>query len=322
MPASPESWLEVSVQVAGIDAETIADIFRQACAGGAAIEPAHRFIREIDRYVVDGDGTATVRGYIPGEADTERIRSSLRLAVQAAPLRSPPRWRRARTIREESWRDAWKKHFGIQRIGKALVVAPTWIEYSLKLQETVIRIDPGMAFGTGQHPTTAMCLRTIEERVHPGASMLDLGCGSGILAIAAAKLGAARVLALDIDPLAVKATTENAAANGVSGVITAREGTLDVETPRRHVPTEARLRGASTESVFDVIAANISGLALERLAPALAASLSHRGVLIASGFLEDAVSNLSAAFEAQGLKVETVVGDGVWRAVIATPAQR
>jgi ribosomal protein L11 methyltransferase len=302
MDDNPNSVLEISVEVAGIDAETIADIFRQACPGGAAIEPAHKFIREIDRYVVDGDGPAVVRGYIPSDADSERIRRSLRLAVQVAPLAKPARWRRARTIREDSWRDAWKKHFGVQRIGKALVVAPSWVEYPLNAGETVILIDPGMAFGTGQHPTTAMCLRALEERMRPGMRVLDLGCGSGILAIAAARLGAAHVLALDLDPLAVKATRENAEANGVSDLIHVSEGTLPV----------------STRGSFDVIAANISGLTLERLAPHLADSLERGGALVASGFLEDAVKGLGDAFAAAGLRVDEVVAEGVWRALVAT----
>jgi ribosomal protein L11 methyltransferase len=302
VPDSP-AWLEISVEVDGIDAETIADLFRQACAGGAAIEPGHRFIREIDRYVVDGDAPAVVRGYISGDSDKRRIQESLQIAVQAAPLRTPARWRRARTVREESWRDAWKKHFGIQRIGRSLIVRPSWVEYRLRANETVIQIDPGMAFGTGQHPTTAMCLRALEERVRPGVSVLDLGCGSGILSIAAARLGAARVLALDTDPLAIKATTENAAANGVSEVIAAREGTLDADA-----------------GSFDMIAANISGLTLERLVPDLAAALAPGGTLIASGFLEDAVSGLSAAFEQAGLAVDETLAEGVWRAIIATAA--
>jgi ribosomal protein L11 methyltransferase len=112
----------------------------------------------------------------------------------------------------------------VQRIGRALVVRPSWVDYRLKGGETVIQIDPGMAFGTGQHPTTAMCLRALEDLVRPGSSVLDLGSGSGILSIAAAKLGAARVLALDIDAQAVKATGENAGINGVLGVVDVREG--------------------------------------------------------------------------------------------------
>ena len=300
MPDDPV-WIEVSVEVTGIDAETAADLFRQACSGGAVIEPAHKLDRDTDAYVVDGDAAAVVRGYLPEDVDVERIRGSLRLALQAAPLVSPAKWRRTRRITAESWRDAWKKHFGVQRIGRALVVRPSWVEYKLKPNETVIHLDPGMAFGTGQHPTTAMCLRALEARVQPGMSVLDLGCGSGILAIAAAKLGATRVLALDTDPQAIKSTTENASANDVSHLIEARERTLE----------------ESSES-FDLIAANISGLTLQRLAPALAAALRPGGAIIASGFLEDAVEDLRDAFVTTGLRIDQSMEDGVWRAVITT----
>jgi ribosomal protein L11 methyltransferase len=170
----------------------------------------------------------------------------------------------------------------------------------LKRGAIVIDIDPGMAFGTGQHPTTAMCLRALEDHVRTGSIVLDLGCGSGILAIAAAKLGAEQVLALDIDPNAVRAARENAAANSVADVIDVREGTLD-----------------AAGGPFDVVVANISGLTLERLAVQLVRSLTPGGSLITSGFLEDAVAGLSCAFEAAGLTVVNLIEDGVWRAIIA-----
>ncbi len=303
----PDSWLEIAVEVAGIDSETAADLLRQACPGGVAIEPGHRLDPAIDAYVVDGDAPALVRGYIPAGEDYPRIRRSLQVALKMAPLSAaggPPKWRRVRRLREASWRDAWKKHFGVQRIGRSLVVRPSWVDYKLKGGETVIQIDPGMAFGTGQHPTTAMCLRALEEIVRPGISVLDLGSGSGILSIAAAKLGAARVLALDIDPQAVKATRENAAINAASTVVEASEGPLE----------------AAVGETFDIIVANISGLTLERLAPELARSLEPQGVLIASGFLEDAVGGLRRAFEATGLHVGCVVDEGVWRAIVAHKA--
>ena len=301
--APPDAWLEVAVEVAGIDSETAADLLRQACSGGVAIEPGHRLDPAIDAYVVDGDAPALVRGYIPASEDYQRIRNALQVALKMAPLQSPPKWRRVRRLREASWRDAWKKHFGVQRIGRALVVRPSWVDYKIKDGETVIEIDPGMAFGTGQHPTTALCLRALEELVRPGASVLDLGSGSGILGIAAARLGAARVLALDTDPQAVKATRENAQINGVLGVIEVREGPLNADEGTR----------------FDVIVANISGLTLERLAPDLARSLKPQGVLIASGFLEDAVERLRRAFKTAGLLVERVADEGVWRAIVARP---
>jgi len=292
-------WLEIAVEVAGIDADLAADLLRQACPGGVAIQSASRFDHDSDSYVADGDAPALVCGYLPSGEDSERIRRSLRLAMRAAPLERPPRWRRVRRLREESWRDSWKKHFGIQRHGRALVVKPSWTHYRLKGGDVVIEIDPGMAFGTGQHPTTAMCLRALEDQVRTGASVLDLGCGSGILAIAAVKLGARRVLALDVDPNAVRAARENAAANAVSDVIEVREGTLEAEG-----------------GPFDVIVANISGLTLERLAVPLARSLAPGGSLITSGFLDDAVAGLSSVFEGAALRV-SVVRDGVWWAIIA-----
>jgi len=305
----PDAWLEIAVEVAGIDSEVAADIFRQACPGGVAIQPASRFDPASDAYVVDGDAPALVSGYLPAGPDSRRVQRSLRLALGMAPLQTPPRWRRVRRLREQSWRDSWKKHFGVQRIGRALVVKPSWVQYRLKGGEIVLEIDPGMAFGTGQHPTTAMCLRALEDLRRPGATVLDLGCGSGILAIAAARLGAASVLALDIDPNAVRAARENAAVNGVTGIVEVREGTLDVETPRRREPYVA--------AQFDVIAANISGLTLERLGPALARSLAPGGVLITSGFLEDAVEGLAWAYGSAGMSPVRVVEDGVWRAIIA-----
>lgn len=301
MSGTSDPWFEIAVEVAGIDSETAADLLRQACSGGVAIEPGHRLDPAIDAYVVDGDAPALVRGYIPESEDYDRIRGSLRLALKMAPLRSPPKWRRVRKLREASWRDAWKKHFGVQRIGSALVVRPSWVDYRIKGSETVIQIDPGLAFGTGQHPTTAMCLGALEELARPGVSVLDLGSGSGILGIAAAKLGAARVLALDTDPQAVKATGDNVAINDVAAVVEPREGALE----------------SAGGETFDIIVANISGLTLGRLADRFAASLKAEGALIASGFLEDAVSGLRQAFENAGLRIERVVDEGVWRAIVA-----
>jgi len=150
-----------------------------------------------------------------------------------------------------------------------------------------------------------MCLRVLEEIVEPGSSVLDLGCGSGILAIAAAKLGAFRVLAIDNDPQAVAASLANVAANSVSALVEVREGTLDDK---------------GTSERFGIVVANISGLALERLSSTISASLNEGGRLIASGFLEDAVDGLRDAFSDAEIVTERVDEDGVWRAIIARRA--
>jgi ribosomal protein L11 methyltransferase len=318
-------WLEIAVEVAGIDAEIAADLLRQACPGGVAIETPSRLDRETETYVPDGDATALVKGYLHPSDDADRVQQSMRLALQTAPLQRPAVWREPTVLADADWRDSWKRYFGVMRIrpqsvGKGpspdhssvgqgprpdrgegegrLVIVPSWEDYTPKPDDIVLRIDPGMAFGTGQHQTTAMCLAALEAVITGGESVLDLGCGSGILAIAASKLSANRILAIDIDPQAIKATEENAANNSVA--LEARVGTLEEAGER-----------------FDVIVANISGLTLERLAPLLFASLNPGGALIASGFLDEALDGLQNAFVAAGLVVERVIEDGQWRSVIA-----
>jgi ribosomal protein L11 methyltransferase len=300
--AEPGALIAIAVETAGIDAELVADVFRQACREGVAIEAPSRLDPATETYVPDGDAPALVKGYVSAGDDASGILDRLRLALQRAPLERPLRWKRPKRLRETDWREAWKKYFGVQRIGRSVVIAPSWVDYKLREGETVVRIDPGMAFGTGQHPTTAMCLRALEETGVRDAVVLDLGCGSGILSIAAALLGAKRVLALDIDPQATKATTQNTVENGMAGVIEVRTATLE---------------SGEHEAEFNLALANISGLALDRLAPVLADALRPGGCLIASGFLEDAVDGLKRSFEATGLRVERVVEDGVWRAIVA-----
>src|SRR3990172_12194450 len=157
-------YVETAVEAAGIDAELAADVLRQACPGGIAIEPAVQPAGE-----ADGDAPALVKGYLPAGPEAARLRRSLRIALRVAPLQRPPRWRRPRRVREHDWRDSWKRYFRPQRIGRALVVKPSWANYRLRRGDTVIEIDPGMAFGTGQHPTSAMCLAALEEILWPGA---------------------------------------------------------------------------------------------------------------------------------------------------------
>jgi ribosomal protein L11 methyltransferase len=307
-------WLEIAVEVAGIDAEIAADLLRQACPGGVAIETPSRLDRATETYVPDGDAASLVKGYVRPADDVERLRRNLEIALQSAPLQRPAVWHPTRELADEDWRDAWKKYFGVQRIGRRLVIVPSWVEHRARPDDIVLRIDPGMAFGTGQHPTTAMCLAALEDmfewfakpwREGKPVDVLDLGCGSGILAIAAAKLGASRIVAIDVDPQAIKATRANAAENGVADVIEAHEGTLEAVSEQ-----------------FDIIVANISGLTLERLAPHLGRRLSPDGQLIASGFLDDAVKGLHLAFERADMNWEETREDGIWRAIIADSARR
>jgi ribosomal protein L11 methyltransferase len=192
----------------------------------------------------------------------------------------------------------------VLRIGRRLVVRPTWLDAHAAPDDVVIDLDPGMAFGTGLHPTTRLCLAATEAVADRGgmigARVLDVGCGSGILAIAAAKLGATDVLGVDIDPIAVEATLANAATNGLEATVRARVGSVPSGGPPH-----------------DVVIANLIGSVLVALAAAIRDELRPGGVLVASGIFEDRETDVRTAFEAAGLRMRTRTVEGEWIALEA-----
>ena len=212
------SWLEASVQADGEAAEAVSEVFNRYY--GAVLST------DFDDELSDTP-VVTVKTYLPldeeGLRTRQRIEEALWHLSQIYPLPAPE----FRELAEEDWANAWKKHYHVVRIGQRIVIKPPWQEHKRQPDEVVIELDPGMAFGTGLHPTTRMCLQAVEEHLKPGDRVLDLGTGSGILAIAAAKLGAGSVLALDNDPLAVRTALSNAKSNEVQNVVTAELGSLD-----------------------------------------------------------------------------------------------
>jgi len=280
----PARWLELSVEAAPDAEEAVADVLRRYVYGGVTIEGAA--------------ASVVVKGYLPSDGDLTRRRRALRRKLAALPLPSAVR---SRWLNEEDWAHAWKEFFPVLRVSSRLVVCPTWRSYRPREGEAVIRLDPGMAFGTGQHPTTLMCLRALEELLRPGMDVLDLGTGSGILALAAARLGATSVLALDIDPQAAAVARENVRLNGLEAVVQVAEGGLD----------EA-LRAA-----FDLAMANISAPVIVEMASALAAVLRPGGLLIVAGFSVESADRVSSGLARTGLMVERALADGDWRALIA-----
>ncbi len=196
--------------------------------------------------------------------------------------RSHPVILRSRIIRDEEWAESWKVNFGILKVSPRIVVKPPWETYLPLEGEIAIEIDPGMAFGTGTHPSTRMCLQVLDERIPPFSpppSFLDVGTGSGILAIAAWKLGARPVMAIDIDPVAVESARKNAKANKANSGIVFRVGSLDGRKRR-----------------FDIVAANLLPQELLRLATPLSRVISPGGVLIVSGFLQRQRQEIAEAF--------------------------
>jgi ribosomal protein L11 methyltransferase len=276
-PEDPARWLELAVEVPREAEEAAADILRRFAPRGVAIEPA--------------GASVVVKAWLPDDGALARQRRDVRRALASLPATMRTRW-----LREEDWAEAWKAFFPVLRISRRLVICPAWRSYRARAGEAVIRLDPGMAFGTGQHATTLMCLRALEETVRPGATVLDLGTGSGILALAAARLGAASVLALDTDPQAVGAARDNVRLNGLEAIVRVEEGTVE-----------------KAPGPFDVIAANISAPVIVDLAGPMAAALNPGGALIAGGFSEERAAEVAAALEAAGLTVERTLSDGDWR---------
>jgi len=286
-------WLEISVVAATADEEAVSDVLREH-AGGVAIEEDGA-----------GQGTQSLRAYLPRDARLPSRSRALRRALAHLHLSQPLTVLRGRTVREEDWANAWKRHFYVQRVGR-LVVRPRWRRYRARAGEAVITLDPGMAFGTGQHPTTRMCLLALQEHLTAGARVLDMGTGSGILAIAVALLGASEVVALDTDPLAVEITKANVVANGVEDKVIVAEGSLGAAWP---------FDGAQDKR-FDCIVANLSSATIIDLAGDLVGALKADGLGIAGGISEGRVDACRSALEQAGARIAATMSEGDWRTLL------
>jgi len=203
---------------------------------------------------------------------------------------------------DEDWRDSWKQHFTLLRVGKNLVIKPSWIKYEQQPGDVVIDLDPGLAFGTGYHPTTYSCLEALEELIRPGHTLLDVGTGSGVLTIAAAKLGAAHITAVDIDGHAVRAAQKNFRRTGISDRVAAESGSIP----------NSVTRGRS----YDVAVANISARGIRLVSPAIPDLLASDGVFIASGVIVDQYDEAVSAISDAGLQVDEVRQRDDWLTIL------
>jgi len=244
-----------------------------------------------------------VAGYLPVDDRLEDRLTQLQDALAALPgfgIAGAGTELTLRYVEEADWANAWKAYYKPFRVGRRLVVTPPWESPDLAPDDIPLVIDPGMAFGTGSHPTTQLCLTALEDFVQPGGAVADVGTGSGILAIAAAKLGASPVSASDNDPLAVKIARENASANGVSVTVT----------------------DAMPTGTYSVVVANILADVIIGLAADLIARVSPGGVLIASGIIDTRETDVQTALAALGLSHLKTRRQGEWVALIFRRAAR
>jgi ribosomal protein L11 methyltransferase len=305
-PDGTGAWLELAVDADVEAVEAVSEILGRVASGGTSVEPAFELVDEGLGARLDPSRPATVRAYVParGRAAADRAVAEVAEALghlQAFGLR-PIGELRTRVVQEADWADAWKAYFPVMRIGRRLVIRPTWRRHRRAPDDVVLALDPGMAFGTGLHPTTRLCLAALEAVADRGdladARVLDVGCGSGILSIAALKLGAATALGVDTDPIAIEASVANARRNALARRLRAREGSLPTGEP-----------------AFDVVLANLIAGLLVALASELRDELRPGGILVASGIFVDREADVVVAFERVGLAVVDRRAEGDWVAL-------
>ena len=297
-------WHEVAVTVSSEGEEAVADLFYQCGCPGVSIEDPELLQTYVESGVWDyhdfGEVTLTgqsiVTGYFAEGEDLEAKLRQLELGLREL-LQRFPEWVlqvKGTTVKEEDWATAWKAYFKPIRIGKFLI-KPTWEEIEPDSADMVLELDPGMAFGTGTHATTSLCLAAMGEIVRPGSQVFDLGTGSGILAIAAAKLGA-QVKAVDLDPVAVRVAQENVELNGVEANVEVLKGDL----------------GSVLSGKADLVVANIIADVILQLLPDLPRLLKREGLFLASGIIEKRAEEVENALIKAGFEVRQRREESGW----------
>jgi len=258
-------WYEISAQTPPGDVEAVSELMRAVSPGGIVIEEPIDILGPEKGFRVRGGEPVLVRAYLPASELGAVLTDDLRQSMAAFPAVELT----ARPIFEEDWAVSWREFFGVVDSGGRCIIVPTWIEHEPQPGQLVIRLDPGQAFGTGHHETTRLCLLALDEAVRPGMHVLDVGTGSGVLAIAAIKLGAAEVTAIDIDPIATEVARANCDANGIGPEVSISAGTLTPGHAER----------------YPLVVSNISTDANIALGPAFAQVVEPGGRLVLSGIL-------------------------------------
>jgi len=299
------NWLEIVVASPVELVEAVANVFNEVGSGGVVIEDPALIVDIITKGTAETVAPTlkplpgeqvVVKGYFCCDASLPDRLASLTRSLATFSVQ----WQ-TREVKEQDWATAWQEYYKPVRVGKNMVVKPSWEDYVARVGETVIELDPGMAFGCGTHATTAMCLALLED-LAPGSEVVyDVGTGSGILSVAAALLGAQQVTAVDIDELAVRTARENAALNGVSD---------------RVVVAQGYLLDTLTGGLADLIVANIIADVIIQLARDAAAALKPDGRLIASGIIAERAEEVRQAIGNAGLVFEKELNEGEWVAMV------
>ncbi|MGV3487137.1 MAG: 50S ribosomal protein L11 methyltransferase [Tuberibacillus sp.] len=308
------NWSEICIHTTREAIEPISNILHEAGAGGVVIEDPEDLkkdwpdqfgeIYELDPADYPEEGV-NIKAYLPVNSFLGETVEQIKDAINALLLYDIDLGHNTITIsevNEEQWATGWKKYYKALRVTDRLTIVPTWEEYEPQTpEEQIIELDPGMAFGTGTHPTTVLCLKSIERHLRPGDKVLDVGTGSGVLSIACAKLGADRVQAVDLDEVAVRVAELNVKVNKVQDKVDVKHGNL----------------ADNLEGPFNLVVANILAEVILRLIDDAYQLLIPGGLFIASGIIENKRHDVEEAMKAAGLTIVDVETEDDWVAIVA-----
>lgn len=310
-------WYEVKIKTTSERVDAICDILYDVGVGGVVIEDLKDIISnmkeetnwdyfDINSLDIDHE-SAVVKGYLPESEDFQEKVELIKQNVHNLDTANDEKEIDQITtteVYEEDWANSWKKYYKPKKIGQRIVVKPTWEEYTPNEGEKIVELDPGMAFGTGTHETTTMCTRLLETYVKDESTVYDIGCGSGILSIVAAKLGAKEVTGVDIDEVAYKVSKSNVELNSVEDIVNIKHGNLmDV-----------------IDGKADIVVANIIAEIIKLLSKDISKFMKAESKFIASGIILDKVDEVAQELDKNGLKVITIERLGEWAAIVSEKA--
>jgi ribosomal protein L11 methyltransferase len=305
-------WIEVKIKTTHEAVEIMSNILHESGAEGVVIEDPQDmqvYQNEADDWdyideslLGEMEENVCVKGYLSEAPDlsdkiqliNERVEQIREFDIDAGLGEVT-----TAEVFEEDWSAAWKQYYKPTKVGKSIVIKPTWEKYQKKQGEHIIELDPGMAFGTGTHETTQLCIRLLEDYVKDDSVVLDIGAGTGILGIVAAKLGSTKVIGVDIDPVAVKVTKENILLNRVGDIVEIREGNLfDV-----------------LKEKGDIVVANIIADVIIDLVKDIKLFLNRDGIFIASGIILDRLEDVKEVFNNENIEILSIEKMGEWVAI-------